>query len=211
MMDDNLTSKKWEKNLPKWSNKPTILDLEQNFTDAKQDYTSHINDIKKWRNNMYLTGPAAPKEIKGRSKVAPKLIQKQAEWKYPSLLDPFFSTPDLFNSYPTTAGDVARARQAEVILNKQFNNDIDKVKFMDDLVSDLVDIGTAIIKTGWESVTENVIETVPVYEFVLKEDDPVLIKFYTELSQLRNTDMDLYSNVSTPGLDEVLDTFEDTG
>jgi hypothetical protein len=157
-----------------------------------------------------MTGTAKPRDIKNRSKVAPKLIKKLGEWRKSSLADPFLSTPDLFNAYPVTAGDANRAIQREAILNKQFNQDMDKVKLVDDIIDDLVDLGTAIVKTTWENLTEMVTRTVPIYEYLLNKN-PQLQARYAQLSQLRLTDIEKYKDYSTPGIDTALDKFEETG
>ena len=57
---------------------------------------------------------------KVQSRINPKLIRKQYEWRCASLTEPFLSTRDLFKVNPTTHEDTARAKQNELILNYQF-------------------------------------------------------------------------------------------
>ena len=110
--------------------------------------------------------------------------------------DPFLSTPDIFNVYPVTAGDVKRARQNEIVLNNQFNTKINKVKFIDDYVRDAVDIGTVIVKVGWESLVESVTSMEPQYEYLLDKTGK-LAEYYMQLLQLRLSNAEEYTDHST--------------
>jgi hypothetical protein len=193
-------------NMTDWLNEPTIADLKKNIDDAQIDQDRHQQNVKRWLENRAATR----KKVKGRSNVSPKLIRKQAEWRYSSLADPFLSTPDLFNVYPTTAGDVKRARQNGLVLNKQFNTQLNKVKLIDDYVRDAVDIGTVIVKLGWLSVEEEVTTVKPQYEY-MPDDSGQLAQHYMQLLQLRLNDAEGYADHSTPGLDHALDMFQQTG
>ncbi len=189
-----------------WANEPTIADLKQNIDDASLDQEEHKANVQRW-----LANRAAKRgKRKNRSNVAPKLIRKQAEWRYSSLSDPFLSTPDIFNVYPVTAGDVKRARQNEIVLNNQFNTKINKVKFIDDYVRDAVDIGTVIVKVGWEYLVESVTRMEPQYEY-LQDKTGKLAEYYMQLLQLRLSNAEEYTDHSTPGLDHALDLFQESG
>lgn len=192
--------------LTKWKNEPTILDLQANIDDAEIDQQSHKSNVINWLNNMANTRS----KIEGRSNVAPKLIRKQAEWRYSSLADPFLSTPDLYNVYPATAGDVKRAIQNELVLNQQFNTQLNKVKFIDDYVRDAVDIGTVIVKTGWISITEEVTSTIPNYKYT-PDLSGQLAEQYNMLIKLRVEEPDIYADEATPGLEHALNMFQQTG
>ena len=192
--------------LTDWDNEPSIADLKQNIDDAEIDQDTHKSNVRRWLKNR----AAVRKKTKNRSNVSPKLIRKQAEWRYSSLSDPFLSTPDIFNVYPTTAGDVNRARQNGLILNKQFNTQINKIKFIDDYVREAVDIGTVIVKLSWESVVEEITETVPEYNY-MPDDTGQLGEYYMQLMQLRVQDPEQYADHSTLGLDHALDIFQQTG
>lgn len=89
-----------------------------------------------------------------RSRVQPKLIRKQAEWRYASLSEPFLATEDIFRVNPVTYEDTYAANQNELVLNYQFNTQLNKIKLIDDYVRAAVDTGTAIIRVGWEERTE---------------------------------------------------------
>lgn len=189
-----------------WANEPTIADLKQNIDDAAIDQDTHKSNVRRWLDNRAAKRPKA----KNRSNVAPKLIRKQAEWRYSSLSDPFLSTPDIFNVYPVTAGDVKRARQNQLVLNNQFNTKINKVKFIDDYVRDAVDIGTVIVKVGWESVEEEVTRNEPVYEY-MEDKTGKLAEHYMQLLQMRLNNAEEYTDHSTPGIDHALDLFQESG
>ena len=190
--------------LTNWENEPTVLDLKKNIDDAANDQNEHLLNVKRWLNNLEVTGSAKPPKVEGRSSVAPKLIRKQAEWRYASLSEPFLSSPDIFNVSPRTAGDRNRAIQNALLLNYQFNNQIVRVNFIDAYIRDAVDIGTVIVKVGWLSEEEVVSEEVPIYEFQPVADE-MLLKQYISWIQLRDTNQDLYSEIQTPGLDQALD------
>ena len=208
------THKAEQLKLTDWVNEPTIADLKKNLEDAAIDHNSHQADVDRWLENMATTGNARPKKVKGKSNIVPKLIRKQAEWRYSSLSAPFLSRPDLFNIKPTTAGDKKRAQQNALILNKQFNTNIKKIKFIDDYVRDAVDIGTVIVEVGWISEEEEVTEEVPTYEFTAPQDPQIaqqLAQQYMQLLQLKQTSQDIYEQYMNPGLDKAITLFAQTG
>lgn len=134
---------------PKWKNAPTLVDLKQNFQDAQPDHQNHTTQVSTWLDNLHVTGAAQVKKKKNRSSVVPKVIRKQAEWRYSSLTEPFLSTEDVFNCAPVTANDKKAAEQNQLVLNHQFNNKLDKVTFINDFVYTAVDEGTVVVRTGW--------------------------------------------------------------
>ena len=158
---------------PDWENPPSVSDLNQDFKDARPDHDAHVSDIDTWLDNLNITGKAKPPEIKGRSSVQPKLIRKQAEWRYPALTEPFLSTDDLFNVSPTTHLDKEAAKQNELVLNYQFNTKIDKVAFIDEYVRTAVDEGTVTVRLGWDfEEAEREVEE-PIFEMKVTEDQSV--------------------------------------
>lgn len=196
--------------LTDWKNEPAVKDLKQNLDDADSDQFTHINNVNRWLSNLYVKGPAKPKKVKGQSSVAPKVIRKQAEWRYSALSEPFLSSPDLFKVSPTSAGDRERAQQNALVLNKQFNAQIDKVNFIDDYVRDAVDIGTVLVKVGWETEEEIIEEEVPVYQFI-PSLAPEVFEQYQTLLEIQKTNPDLYADNSNPGLDKALEIFATSG
>ncbi len=195
---------------PSWKNEPTIADLKQDLTDSSGEQDNHTADIDRWLSNMYITGSAKITPVAGKSSVVPKLIRKQAEWRYSGLSEPFLSTEDIFNVRPITAGDKNRAKQNELVLNNQFNTKINKIKFIDDYVRDAVDIGTVIVEVGWENITESVTKEVPLYDFY-PEPTGQLAQQYIGLIELQMTNPEQYMDYSTPGLDQALHSFQQDG
>ncbi len=155
-----------------WENEPKLEDLKQDLTDASSDHDSQVIKISTWLNNLNITGKAKRKKVKGKSALVPKLIRKQAEWRYASLSEPFLSTDDVFNVDPVTFEDRDRAKQNNLVLNNQFNTKIQKVKFIDEYVRTAVDEGTVICRVGWDFQEEEqmVDVEVPVMGYVPIQD-----------------------------------------
>jgi hypothetical protein len=72
--------------------RPRLSDLKQDLLDARSSHDSQVARIDGWLDNLHVRGSARPPAVKGRSQAAPKLIRRQAEWRYPALSDPFLST-----------------------------------------------------------------------------------------------------------------------
>lgn len=166
--------------LTDWKNEPTVKDLQQDYTDAHSDHSSNVSRIDGYLDLLYVTGSAAIKTKKGRSSVQPKLIRKQAEWRYASLSEPFLSTEDLFDTEPYTYEDRNAAYQNALILNHQFNKRIDKVRFINEYVRAAVNEGTVIARLGWEHKAITIKEEVPVYDLI-KAESPEHIEYLEQL------------------------------
>jgi hypothetical protein len=171
-----------EKQLSNWENPPKVMDLRNDYQEAKPTQDAQIVKIDTWLDNLNVTGSALVKTANGRSSIVPKLIRKQAEWRYASLSEPFLSSEDVFNVDPMTYEDKQGAVQNEMVLNYQFNTKLNKVKFIDEYVRTAVDEGTVIARVGWEfeEVEEEV--EVPVMELQPTED-PQIVQLYQTLSQ----------------------------
>ena len=162
------------KKLVDWNNPPSVRDLKQDLAEAKSNHDLHVNKV-----NESLTALRGELKIKikeGRSKVQPKLVRKQNEWRYSALEEPFLSTDDMFIVNPVTYKDVEAAKQNMLILNKQFRTDIPKVKFINKYIRTAVNTGTVIVKLNWEYEKGIVTEEVPVYTKTPEE-------LYTALQQ----------------------------
>ena len=134
---------------PDWKNEPTFDDLNADFTEATFSHETFKAKLIIRKENFEGGKPIeAPK---GRSTHRPKLIRKNAEWKYPSIEDPFLSTVDMFKINPRTWEDEAAAKQNEIILNYQWNTKINKVKLVNEISRAGVDEGTVIVKVGWDA------------------------------------------------------------
>lgn len=154
--------------LTDWANEPSLRDLKNDYKEAMTDHHSHATQVRQWRDNY--DGKRKFSVKAGRSKVVPKLIRKQAEWRYAALSEPFLSTEDLFNVEPVTWEDKKRAEQNKMVLNYQFNQRINKVDFIDDYVRTAVDEGTVVVKVGWAAEEDMVTEQEPTFDFLPVQD-----------------------------------------
>jgi len=158
--------------LTDWANEPTVRDLKEDYSNASSDRDANITRIDKWLDNLHGTGSAKRKKKKGRSNITPKLIRKQAEWRYASLSEPFLDNVDIFNVMPVTYEDKKAAEQNALVLNNQFNTKIKKNHFIDEYVRTAVDEGTVITRIGWDFVEEDVES--PIFE-IQQTDSPEII------------------------------------
>ncbi len=136
--------------LTSWTKEPTVADLKQDYEDARSDADTHEQNVTRWLNSRNILGASKITTKDGYSDIVPKLVRKQAEWRYASLAEPFLSTEDIYNTSPVTHADKEAAVQNGLVLNNQFNTKIQKVKFIGDYVRTCVDEGTAIVRIGWE-------------------------------------------------------------
>ena len=148
-----------------WTTPPTLEDLKLNLHDAKSSHDASVTKIQGYLNNLHIEGSAKRKKVAGKSNVQPKLIRKQAEWRYAALSEPFLSTEDMFQVSPVTFEDKQAAIQNQLLLNYQFNNKINKVKFTDEYVRTAVDEGTVYVRVSWTSQEKIVKREVPIYDF----------------------------------------------
>lgn len=169
--------------LTEWKNEPTLPDLKADLEEAGQHHDMHVSDVNRWLDNLNVTGLARRPKIAGRSTVVPKLIRKQAEWRYAALSESFLSHEDLFTTAPQTWEDKDAAVQNGLILNHQFNNQLDKVGFIDEYVRTAVDEGTVLVRVGWETkegqVTRDNLIAEPADPFLI----PILQQIIQSLSQ----------------------------
>ena len=157
----NNTLPEESKELVDWKNPPTLTDLKNNYRDALSAHNAHVALVNEWVDT--LRGKFTVKTIEGRSRVQPKLVRKQCEWRYAALEQPFLDTDDMFKVNPATYQDVDAAKQNEMILNKQFRVDIPRTRFINKFIRAAVNTGTAVVKLSWEVKTGMVREEVPVY------------------------------------------------
>lgn len=176
--------------LTKWSAEPTVKDLKKDLEEAKPIHDNQVSKVQNWLDNLHVRGAAKVKSGKGRSSHVPRLIRKQAEWRYASLSEPFLSSPDLFDATPVSWEDRKSAEQNALILNNQFNTKLNRVKLIDDYVRTAVDEGTVIVRVGWDYREELVTEIAPVYEFI---PNPEYGQVMMELTQLSETNPTAYT------------------
>ena len=141
-------------NSENWKNPPRLIDLKNDLQEAQPSHDYAMGIIAEWLDYYHVRGKAAATIRHNRSTVQPRLIRKQAEWRIPSLIEPFLSTEDIFNVNPVTAEDKAAALQNGLVLNNQFNTKLNKVKFISEYIRTVCMEGTVIVKTGWNYDTE---------------------------------------------------------
>jgi hypothetical protein len=196
--------------LTNWTKEPSLSDLKYDMEQATQSHTTQMGKIKLWNDLMAVTGSAKPVKVKGRSSVQPKLIRRQAEWRYSALTEPFLGTSKLFKVSPTTFEDPKAAAQNELLLNWQFRTKINRVSFIDDYVRSTVDEGTCIVRVGWDRKTKKVKEQAPVYSYY-----PVSTQDAADLLQaavgLMESDPRTYNEETDPVIKAAVDYFIETG
>lgn len=148
--------------LTDWANEPTCVDLKKDLEEASSHHDLHVQQVNTWLDNLNVTGSARIPKVKGRSTIVPKLIRKQAEWRYAALSEAFLSHENLFETSPVTFEDKQAAVQNGLVLNQQFNTQLDKVAFIDEYVRTAVDEGTVIVRVGWKFEEEE--QEVPIEE-----------------------------------------------
>ena len=193
--------------LTDWAKQPTLANLRQDLDDAKSIHDAQVSKITDVLDHMYLRGGAKPPKRKGRSSIQPRLIRKNAEWRYAALSEPFLSSPNIFDVQPVTWEDREAARQNSLLLNHQFNNKIDKQLFIDNLVRAATDEGTVIVKTGWDVEEKEVEEEVFTYELT---EDPAAAENLMQLAQLMQESPSEYAEVDE-GWQQALVEFLNTG
>lgn len=156
--------------LTNWKKEPSILELKTEFESTKNSQSAIINNIDDWNDMRNATGAYKPKSIKGRSSMQPKLIRKQAEWRYSALTEPFHTSNKLFNVQPVTFEDDDAAQQHTLLINWQFRTKLDRIRLIDNVVRSVVDDGSCVIRVGWEQHTKIEQVEVPVWQDEVSEN-----------------------------------------
>lgn len=182
MNEQNMSSETSIKSLVNWKKAPTLENLKQDLADAKPIHDAQVSKINEYLDNLAGTGKAKVRVAKGNSSIVPKLIRKQAEWRYAALSEPFLSSEDIFDVQPVSWEDRKAAQQNGLVLNSQFSTKIDKVSFIDEYVRTAVDEGTAIVQVGWnfDEIEEDV--EVPDVEYRV---NPELAPLHEHLEQMK--------------------------
>jgi hypothetical protein len=181
--------------LTDWAKEPSVMDLKDDLQAAKPAHDAHVVNVTRWNDLRNVANGAKPKTRKGRSSIQPKLIRRQAEWRYSALSEPFLSSEKLFNVHPVTFEDENGARQNELVLNWQFRTKLNKVKFIDEYIRTAVDEGTVIVRLGWERQTtiETVQKPVFIYELPESEEDLQILQEALETKTANPRAFDEYS------------------
>lgn len=214
MTDDQLMQHTLAENQPQkltdWVNEPTMQNLKGDLDMAKPAQQSQMVRIAGWNDLTAVRGKAKAPKIKGRSEVQPKLIRRQAEWRYSALTEPFLGTHKLFEVSPVTYEDELGAKQNELVLNWQFRTKLNKVRFIDNYVRSVVDEGTCIVRVGWKRATAQVKETVPVYAHypIEQEEQLEMLKQALELSTANPRQ---YNEQVDPAIKAAVDYYNESG
>jgi hypothetical protein len=192
-----------------WKNEPNLRNLKLDFEGAKSAHDLAVGKINEWNDLLHVRGKHRPKKVKGRSAVQPKLVRRQTEWRYSALSEPFLGTDKLFSVKPATYEDTKAARQNQLVINHQFRNQFNRVKFVDDLVRATVDEGTCIIRAGWRRHVVPMIVEVPVYEHQILDDEEGL-QIFQQALELRVSNPREYAETATPELKAAIDYFDET-
>lgn len=155
--------KKPAEKLTNWSNEPSCQDLKNDLEAASAFTEEYRTKLLEW--NELRDGGKKIKARPGKSTARPKVIRKNNEWKYPALEEPFLNTSDMYEIKPRTWEDVTAAEQNALLLNYQWAVKVPKVKFVNDVVRNIVDEGTVVVKVGWD-VEEKIVKEMqeqPVY------------------------------------------------
>ena len=195
--------------LTDWAREPTAADLKNDLDSAKQSHDEHVSNVRRWNDLNKVTGSARPPKRKGRSEIQPKLIRRQAEWRYSALSEPFLGSEKLFTVSPVTFEDTESARQNELVLNWQFRTKINRVKFIDDFVRTNVDDGSAIVRVGWKRTTRMVEKMVPKY-LMVEPRSAEYIQLFEQAVQYKLENPTGFLTEVTPELQEAVAYMEET-
>jgi len=204
-LDPNQSAK-----ITSWKKEPSIAQLKYDMEQASGAHSAQMTKIGLWNDLMACKGKSRPAKVKGRSSVQPKLIRRQAEWRYSALTEPFLGTNKLYKISPLTFEDSRSAKQNELLLNYQFRTKLNRVNFVDDFVRATVDEGTCILRVGWNRKTVMVKEMAPVYSYF-----PVQTQEQVDALQqgmeMKQSDPRTYEEQADPALKASLDYYEETG
>lgn len=196
--------------LTDWKKEPSIQSLKADLEAGKPAHDALMNEINDWNDLRKTTGKHKPPKIKGRSQVQPKLVRRQAEWRYAPLSEPFLSSPKLFTVKPATWEDADAARQNELVLNYQFRTQLNRVKLIDDYIHSTVDDGTSIARVGWDRRIIKVKEEAPVFQLYPVEAEEQ-IQTLQQAIELKTANPRQYEENVPDDVKESVNYFEETG
>ncbi len=157
--------------ITEWANEPSPTKLKEDLEASKSSHDSFMTKVNHWNDLIKVQGVAKIQKVKGRSQVQPKLIRRQAEWRYSALTEPFLSSEKMFTVSPTSFEDKSGAEQNELVLNWQIRTKVNRVRFIDSYVRTAVDEGTVIVRVGWNRITVKEKEQVPVWAYTQPESE----------------------------------------
>jgi hypothetical protein len=195
--------------LTEWTNEPDVKTLQGDLEASRPAHDTHVLKVQRWRELHEVSGKSRPKKVQGRSAVQPKLIRRQAEWRYSALTEPFNSSDKLFDVKPVSAEDRPAANQNELLLNWQFRTKMDRVTFIDDYVRANVDEGTAIIRVGWCRYTTMIEQDVPVYNHIAMDEQHLAL--FQQALQTKAENPREFDEKAPPELKAAVDFYEESG
>lgn len=195
--------------LTKWAKEPSVLTLKEDLEASKPAHDVHVARVRRWNALRDVTGEFKPKKIKGRSSVQPKLVRRQAEWRYSALSEPFLSDEKFFKASPETFEDVFAAQQNELVLNHQFRTKLNPVKLIDEYVHTAVDEGSVVVRLGWCRKTRKRIVQNPIFQYALPLM-PEELQPLEQALQARETNYRSYLELA-PELKAAVDYYDETG
>lgn len=204
-LDPNQSAK-----ITSWKKEPSIAQLKYDMEQASGAHSAQMTKISLWNDLMYCKGKARPTKVKGRSSVQPKLIRRQAEWRYAALTEPFLGTNKLYKASPVTFEDSRSAKQNEILLNYQFRTKLNRVNLIDDFVRATVDEGTSVLRVGWCRKTVMVKEMAPVYSYFPVQTQEQIDALQQGM-EAKQSDPRMYEEQADPALKASLDYYEETG
>ncbi|AXH72062.1 MAG: portal protein [Podoviridae sp. ctda_1] len=196
--------------LTKWPNEPTLLALKGEMDSAKPTHNEMMMKVDKWSDLLYVRGKYKPKKVNGRSSVQPKLVRRNAEWRYSPLTEPFTSNHKIFKVSPQTHTDRPAALQNELLLNHQFRTKLNRIKLVDDVVRSTVDEGTCIVQLGWDRQTKMVKEEVPTFDHY-EISDPQQMEVLQNAIQMKAENPREYERNTAADLKACVDVYEEMG
>jgi hypothetical protein len=196
--------------LTSWAKEPTLLALKTELEAARSTHSAQMLRIDGWNDLMAVKGKAKPTTVKGRSSVQPKLIRRQAEWRYSALSEPFLGNNKIFKVSPVTFEDEAAAKQNELVLNWQFRTKLNRVKLIDDYVRTVVDEGTGILRIGWKRHVIKVNVPTPEYAHYPIQDEEAAQLFQSALA-MSQEDFRIYDENTAPEVKAAVDYYNESG
>ena len=195
--------------LTNWKKEPSLQTLKGDLEAGKPAHDALMNEIRDWNDLMKVSGKHKAPKVKGRSQVQPKLVRRQAEWRYAPLSEPFLSSSKLFKITPATWEDEQCARQNELVLNYQFRTQLNRVKLVDDYVHSICDDGTGIARIGWERKTVKVKTETPVFQLYPIETAEQA-QILQQALQLQAENPRGYEETVAPDVKEAVNYFNET-
>lgn len=196
--------------LTDWANEPKVTDLDADLQASKPAHDTFIAKVRRWNDLARATGTARIKKVAGRSQVQPKLIRRQAEWRYSALTEPFNSSQKLFDVKPVTFEDAPSARQNELVLNNQFRTKINRVTFIDNYVRASVDEGSAIVRVGWSRVVVKQKQMMPIWSYMQPQSEDDIQRLQAAI-QAKQEDPRGFNEHADPASQAAVAYFEETG